>query len=120
MKDYFFQITKYFTKLSLIFFTYFIIILNYKSIITVLLLLYLFYLIQYFFLLFKVFFLNKKCVINAPVFSNKNDWQALFTNFLIIKPQSNIFLSIYVSIYKINNNNKILEFIKFKHIYIIF
>lgn len=73
MKNYFFKIFSYLTKLSLIFFAYFIIILNYKSIITTMLLIYLFYLIQYFLLLFKVFFLNKKCVINAPAFSHKND-----------------------------------------------
>lgn len=118
MKYYFFKITRYLTKLSLIFFAYIIIILNYKSIITVLLLTYLFYLIQYIFLLFKVLFLNKKCVINAPVFFNKNDWQALFINFLIIKPQANIFLSAYISIFKIYNkkNDKPLDFIKYKYI----
>lgn len=120
MKNYFFKIFSYLTELSLIFFAYFIIILNYKSIITTMLLVYLFYLIQYFLLLFKVFFLNKKCVINAPAFSHKNDWQALFINFLLIKPQSNIFLSIYASIYKIKNNSTARSFIKLKYIYILF
>lgn len=68
---------------------------------TVLLLMHTLYLAQYTSLLVDVLFWERECVINAPRFSEGSDWVSLLINFLVIKPQANIFVSLYTVIGKI-------------------
>lgn len=63
---------------------------------------------------------NKQCVINAPTFFNGIDWSTLLINFLIIKPQSNIFLSIYLIMQKFFFKNNFKKNLILKYIYVIF
>lgn len=106
-------------KALLIFFFFSIAIFSYKHVISVLLLVYFLHLSSYVFLLFKIFFFKKHCVMNAPCFYNGVDWTTLLINFLIVKPQANVFRALYLAIRRFKLRSTLKQKITKEHLRLI-